>query len=140
VSHSIVRSQAFNPGLIHLDNTPPTHFRVPMHVVRSNRALFARFFIYSLKLNPLASHSIVRSQVFNTGLIHLNNTPLTRFQVPVHVVRSSRALSARFLIYSLKLTPLASHPIMRSQVFNPGVIRLHNTPLTRFRVPPHVVL
>jgi hypothetical protein len=136
---SIPQSHALNPGLIHLNNTPPTRFQVPPHVVHQNRALAARFLIYSLKLTPLASHLIVRSQALRPTLLHLNNTQLTCLGVSPHVCCQNRALAARFLIYSLKFTPLASHLIVPSQALIPTLLHLNNTPLTRFRVPPHVV-
>jgi hypothetical protein len=135
---SIPQSQALNPGLIHLNNTPPTRSQVPPHVVRQNRALEARFSIYSLKFTPLASHLIVWSQALSPTLLHLNNTPLTRLQVAPHVVRQNRALAARFLIYSLKLTPLASHLIVRPQALRPTLLHLNNTQLTCLGVFSHV--
>jgi hypothetical protein len=51
-SRSIPWSQAFNPGLPHFNNTPPTHIRTPPHVVRQNRAPAARALIFSIKPTP----------------------------------------------------------------------------------------
>jgi len=84
---SIPQSRALNPGLIHLNNTPPICLNVPQHLVCQNRALAARFFIYSLKLAPLASHLIMRFKPLGPALIYLNNTLPTRFQVSPHFIR-----------------------------------------------------
>ena len=83
------------------------------------------FLIFSIKPTPLVHHSIPQSQALNLGLIHLNNAPPTRFQVLPHVVRQNRALAAQLFIYSLKLTPLASHLIVWA---NSGESRLRLKP------------
>ena len=97
VYHLIPQSQALNPGLIHLNNTSPTFFQVPLHVVRQNRVLVTRLLIYSLKLTPLAFHLIVRSHALIPTLLHLNNTLPTRFQVFPHIDCHNRALAAQFI-------------------------------------------
>jgi hypothetical protein len=101
----IARSQALNPGLLDLNTTLPTCFQALLHVVCEKRARAARFSIYTLKLRPLTSCLIARSQALNSCLTDLNNTVPTRFQAPPHVVRENRAWAARFLGYPLKSTP-----------------------------------
>ena len=139
MSHSIMRSQALSPTLHRLNNTPTTCFRVPLHVVHPSQALAARFFIYSLKLTLLAFHLIVRSQALSLTLLYLNIIPPTCFYVPAHVVRQSRAIVARFLIYSLKPIPLVSCLIVRSQALCPTLTHLNITPSTWIQVPQYVV-
>ena len=82
---------------------------------------------------------IVRSQTPNFGLFDLNTTIPTRFQALPHVLRENRARVARFLIYTLKLTPLTSCSIAWSQTPNLDLLDLNTTLPTRFEALPHVL-
>jgi len=86
-------------GTHNLNNTPPIHFQVHLHVVCQNQALAAWFFIYSLKLIPHMSHLIMRFQPLCPALLYLNNTLPPHFQVPPHVIRWNCALVARVFIF-----------------------------------------
>jgi len=107
--HLIVRSRAITPALIHLNSTPQIHLQILECCSPKPSPLAARFFIDSLTLTALVNHSIPQSRALNPGLIYLSNTPLIRFKALLHVVRQTRALATRLLIYSLKHTPLVFH-------------------------------
>ena len=82
---------------------------------------------------------IVRSQTPNLGLFDLNTTIPTRFQALPHVLRENRARVARFLIYTLKLTPLTSCSIAWSQTPNLDLHDLNTTLPMCFKAFPHVL-